>query len=163
MITYLAAVNLKYKIMKSSFWLFGSKLSILEREENTESEFDLIEGLFLPASQSPVHVHSKYTETFYVLAGEVTIYTPGQATVLQVGETFLIPKNVPHSIGNNSDEEPFTALCITTPSGFAKLIRSVGFEVSDENPPERPHDMVLAAQICDEIGDIILGPPGARP
>lgn len=150
--------------MKSFFWLFGSKLSILKSEEETEGQFDLVEGLFLPSSQSPLHIHTKYSETFYVLEGEVTIFTPGHQHILKAGESFMIPRNIPHSIANNSSENPFRALCITAPSGFGKLIREVGFEVAEnENPPEKLHDMELADRILDEIGDKIIGPPGALP
>jgi len=152
--------------MKSSYWLFGSKLTVLEKEETTDSEFDLIEGLFLPGAIAPLHVHAKYSETFYLLEGEATIYVPGQTIELKAGDTYYIPKNVPHTIINNSDTHAFRALCVANPGGFAKLISAVGFEDPDENnitPPEGKHDMELAMKICAEIGDTILGPPGARP
>lgn len=151
--------------MKSSFWFFGSKLTILKSEKETGSAFDLIEGLFLPGSESPLHVHANYSETFYVLEGEVTIYTPGNETVLRGGESFTIPKNVPHSIINNSKEKSFKALCVTAPSAFAQLIRTVGITATEEEftPPAQNQDMELAGKTLVEIGDAILGPPGARP
>lgn len=150
--------------MKNSFWLFGSNLSIIESEENTDSNYDLIEGFFPPGSETPLHVHSRYSETLYVLEGEVTIYTPGKTNVLSPGNSHHIPMNTPHTIVNNSKTEPFRALAIASPSGFAKFIRTVGIQGSvNEAPPEKANDMELALKVLEEIGDTNIGPPGARP
>jgi quercetin dioxygenase-like cupin family protein len=147
-----------------SFWLFGAKLSVVASELETNANFDMIEGLFPPGSQSPLHIHAHYSETIYVLEGRVSIYTPQGLTSLEVGDTYIIPKNVPHAIVNESETETFRALAVAAPSGFAKLIRAVGFEITDDQPtPGGNHDMQLAVQVMEEIGDKILGPPGARP
>lgn len=150
--------------MKNSFWLFGSNLTIIDSEENTESRYDLIEGFFPPGSETPLHVHTTYSEILYVLEGEVTIYTPGETHVLTKGESHYLPKNTPHAVVNNSTTEPFRALALASPSGFAKLIRAVGFQGSrNEAPPQKDHDIPLALKILEEIGDINIGPPGTRP
>jgi len=150
--------------MKNSFWLFGTHLTIIESEENTDSRYDLIEGRFPPGSETPLHVHSRYSETVYVLEGQVTVYTPGETNVLSTGDTYHIPKNTPHTIANSSKTEPFRALAVASPSGFAKLIRAVGFEGSvNDTPSEKFHDMELALRVLEEIGDTNIGPPGARP
>ena len=160
-----ADTNLKLLTpMKDSFWLFGSNLTILESEHDTDSSYDLIEGYFAPGAETPLHVHTKYTETMYVLEGEVTLYTPGNTHVLKKGESHFIPKNVPHTVVNNSKEHPFRALVVATPSGFAKLIREVGIPGSvNDGPPAQPNDMQLAMEVLEEIGDKNMGPPGARP
>lgn len=150
--------------MKSTFWLFGSRQQILQDGQVTDGRYDLIEGTFSPGAESPLHVHANYTETIIVLEGEVKIYVPGKSFSLKAGETHLIPKDTPHVVANNSNELPFKALCIAAPSGFAQLIGSIGITAGDEtDAPEQGHDMMKAMQILAEIGDAILGPPGARP
>lgn len=146
------------------YWLFGSKQRILKSEQETESHYDLIEGTFAPGAQLPLHVHANYTETLIVLEGEASVYIPGEEFHLSAGESHFIPKNVPHAIVNSSESKPFKALVIAAPSGFARLIRGIGIPTdSADQEPKFSHDMQLAKEIMAEIGDTILGPPGARP
>jgi mannose-6-phosphate isomerase-like protein (cupin superfamily) len=150
--------------MKKQYWLFGSKVTIVEHAENTASRFDLIEGSFPIGSESPLHLHTKYSETFYVLDGEALVVTPGVEKVLKAGDSYFIAPNTPHVIINNSKDQELKALAVASPSGFAKLIQSVGIEVADgELTQQNPHDMKLVGELLVEIGDEILGPPGARP
>ncbi|WCT13275.1 cupin domain-containing protein [Mucilaginibacter jinjuensis] len=147
-----------------TYWLFGSQQQILSSELDTNAHYDLIEGLFPPGTQSPLHVHANYTETIIVLEGEAIIFTPGNERILKQGQSFFIPRNVPHAIVNNSASESFKALAIASPSGFAHLIRSVGIPDAGFNEcPAQAHDMQVAMQIMINLGDTILGPPGARP
>jgi len=151
-------------IMKRSYWLFGSKQQILMNGGNTNNLYDLIEGAFPPGAQSPLHIHSRYSETIIVLEGEVGIFTPGEHHVLKAGDTDFIPANIPHAVVNESASLPFKAMCIASPSGFAELISSVGIEAGEEMiAPNTPHDMQKAMEVMAKIGDRILGPPGARP
>lgn len=150
--------------MKNQFWLFGAKLNILTDQVINNSGFDLVEGIFPPGAQSPLHIHAKYSETLYVLEGELTVYLPGVEQIVKIGESFYIPANVPHCVVNSSAENSFKALAVAYPGGFAKLIRAVGI-IADDNQHQlsQQHDMKLAAQVMVEVGDAILGPPGARP
>ena len=150
--------------MKNQFWLFGAKLNILADKVINKSDIDLIEGVFPAGAQSPLHVHTKYSETLYVLDGELTVYLPGVQQIVKTGESFHIPTNVPHCLVNSSSENIFKALAVAHPGGFAKLIRAVGIFADDnETLISQQHDMKLAADVMAEVGDAILGPPGARP
>ncbi|GLU57420.1 hypothetical protein Dfri01_68810 [Dyadobacter frigoris] len=136
---------------------------ILMSEKETASQYDLIEGTFPPGAQSPLHVHANYSETIIVLEGQVTIYMPGQQHSLKAGESHFITRDVVHCVVNQSETSPFKAIVVASPSGFARLIRSVGICENGTNEPQQSFDMQLAAQVMAEIGDTILGPPGARP
>jgi hypothetical protein len=61
--------------MAQTFWLFGTYLRILSDEQQTNSTYDLIEGQFPANIETPLHLHSKYSELIYVLDGEFTVYT----------------------------------------------------------------------------------------
>jgi quercetin dioxygenase-like cupin family protein len=150
--------------MKNSFWLFGANLTVLSSESQTGSGYDLIEGIFPPGAVTPLHLHTKYTETIYVVEGEVTVYTPGAEYVLRAGDSHFIPKNTAHAVVNNLTDKPFKALAIASPGGFSRLIETAGIaDGPDDLPPDVPNDMALALQILEEIGDKILGAPGTRP
>jgi quercetin dioxygenase-like cupin family protein len=148
----------------SSYWLFGAKMIIRTDESSNGNLYDIIEGTFPAGAKTPPHVHSEYAETVVALEGELIVYTPGNKHVLKAGDTHFIPKNMPHAIENNSDIRPFKALAIATPSGFAHLIRSIGFPDKDQGTaPDMQHDMELATRVMAEIGDKIIGPVGMRP
>lgn len=148
----------------NSFWLFNSKLEIIGDLERTGTEFDIVEGIFPPGTQSPVHIHSQYSETIYVVDGNLTVYIPGESRDLKAGDTYFIPTNVPHCLINPSTEFPCKALAVASTNGFSKLIRAVGLPVVEgEDSPTGQHDMALAMQIMAEVGDSIVAPPGARP
>ncbi|AVH71092.1 cupin domain-containing protein [Nostoc sp. 'Lobaria pulmonaria (5183) cyanobiont'] len=143
--------------MAQSLWLFGSRLNIIADHTTTAGQYDLIEGYFLPGTQTPPHRHTRYSEQLYVLEGEFTVWAGENKVVLNAGESFLIPAGTPHVVAALSDQ-PARGLVVAAPSGFARLIAAVG--TVDET--EASH-MALFDRISTEIGDEILGPPGALP
>ena len=149
--------------MAQSYWLFGTHLTILTDEQQTDSGYDLIEGRFSAGIQTPLHRHTKYSEAIYVLEGEFTIYTDAGAATLSPGGHTFIPINTPHVVLASGDGES-RAITVASPSGFAKLIRSVGTPGSfDSLPPDQSNQMSLFLELSEEIGDVLLGPPGTRP
>ena len=143
--------------MAQSLWLFGSRLNIVADHTTTGGQYDLIEGYFLPGTQTPPHRHTRYSEQLYVLEGEFTVWAGENKVVLNAGESFLIPAGTPHVVAALSDQ-PARGLVVAAPSGFARLIAAVGTVDETEAP-----DMALFDRISTEIGDEILGPPGALP
>ncbi|HLW19403.1 MAG TPA: cupin domain-containing protein [Cyclobacteriaceae bacterium] len=149
--------------MSQTFWLFGTYLRILADEHQTDSAYDLIEGQFPANMETPLHLHTKYSEQIYVLEGEFTVYLNKEKITLFPGEHLLISPNTPHVVAA-SGKQVNRALTIASPSGFAKLIRNVGIPSTDAaQPPEIPNDMGLFIEFSKETGDVILGSPGARP
>lgn len=147
--------------MAQSLWLFGTQLSILADESQTESLYDLIEGTFQAGVETPLHLHKKYSEVIYVLEGELTVYTDTDSIVLSPGKSYMIPKGTPHlvaAIGSVAAK----ALTVASPSGFARLIRSLG-TTQPPADPMAPEIMERFIAISIEIGDENLAPPGYRP
>ncbi|KAK6033584.1 hydrolase, alpha/beta domain protein [Ostertagia ostertagi] len=97
----------------------------------------------------------------YVLEGELTIYTKEGSVVLGPGETFTIPKGTQHVLAA-SGSKPTKALTVTSPSGFARLIREIGVRKPLENAMD-PKTLEKFMQLSSALGDEILGPPGSRP
>jgi mannose-6-phosphate isomerase-like protein (cupin superfamily) len=148
----------------NSFWLFSSKLEIVGDQVRTGTDFDVVEGIFPPGTQSPVHVHAQYSETIYVVEGNLTVYIPGESKELKTGDSYFIPKNIPHCLTNPFLDYPCKAIAVASTNGFSKLIRAIGIPVvAGEDSPSGQHDMALAMQIMSEVGDSILAPPGSRP
>lgn len=149
--------------MDRSFWLFGSRLTILASHEDTAGRYDLVEGWFPPGTQTPPHRHATYAEQVYALAGEFTVWIGGNKTVLRPGDHVFIPAGAPHVVAATGDG-PARGLAVASPSGFARLIAEAGTpDAGDGVPPSSPPDMEAFLRVSAEIGDELLGPPGALP
>jgi quercetin dioxygenase-like cupin family protein len=143
--------------MAQSLWFFGSRLNIVADHTTTGGQYDLIEGYFLPGTQTPPHRHTRYSEQLYVLEGEFTVWAGENKVVLNAGQSFLIPAGTPHVVAALNDQ-PARGLVVAAPSGFARLIAAVGTVDETEAP-----DMALFERISTEIGDELLGLPGDIP
>ncbi|NJO41630.1 MAG: cupin domain-containing protein [Cyanobacteria bacterium RU_5_0] len=143
--------------MTKSFWLFGSYLTILADRTTTGGQYDLLEGYFPPGTQTPPHRHTRYSEQVYVLEGEFTVWIEDQKIELSAGETVMIPAGIPHVFAALGDA-PARGLVVAAPSAFARLVATVGTPERADTP-----DMSLFDRISAEIGDEVLGPPGALP
>ena len=143
--------------MSQSFWLLGSRLTIVADHTTTDGQYDLIEGYFPPGTQTPPHRHTRYSEQLYVLEGEFTVWVGKDKAVLGAGESILIPMGTTHVVAALSDR-PARGLVVSSPSAFAQLIEATGTLTEDEMP-----DMELFSRISTEIGDEVLGAPGDRP
>ncbi len=149
--------------MKQTFWFFNTQLTIETEGGETDDRYDLVDGIIPPGIETPLHMHTKYSENIFVLEGEFTLFIPGQTKVLHAGDRFLIPAGTPHVL-INSGEIPARGLTVASPSGFAKLIRNGGtIERADPSPMNDEGRMEDFAQASRELGDVIMGPPGARP
>jgi quercetin dioxygenase-like cupin family protein len=150
--------------MTQNYWLFGGRLSIHADEQKTNGTYDMIEGNMQKGMETPLHVHTKYSEHIYILKGEITIYTPQETVVLRPGDNYFIPINTPHAVTPTGDGDN-RSLVVAYPSGFAELIRNVGTAENGDGSivsedPEATMQRFMAATA--KIGDIILGPPGTR-
>lgn len=143
--------------MTQFLWLFGTRLRIVADHTLTGGQYDLIEGYFSPGTQTPLHRHTRYSEQLYVLEGEFTVWAGETKAVLTAGENFLIAPGIPHTVAVFSDR-PARGLVVAAPSSFARLIAAVGTLYETEVA-----DMELFDRLSTEIGDEILGLPGALP
>ncbi len=115
----------------------------------------LVEMIDAPAGDMPpLHVHHTHDEGFYVLAGEVTLYMPGEQVTLRPHEFFLAPRGVPH-VYRVSDDGPASWLCTSNPAGFERFVAQVA-ALESQDP-----DSVTA--VAAEYDIEILGPPGTLP
>jgi mannose-6-phosphate isomerase-like protein (cupin superfamily) len=147
--------------MRKSYWLLDTRLSVLRSAAETEGRYDLVEGWFPVGARVPLHRHGRYSEQLFVLDGEFTVWTGGRKAMLRPGDDLAIPAGTAHALAVTGDG-PGRALVITSPSGFARLITEAGTPAeAGEVPPSTDMDLVL--RLTAELGDEILGPPGALP
>ncbi len=147
-----------------TYWYFGHRMTILADHTATAGRYDLIEVYQPDGHQTPPHRHTRYTEQLYALAGESTVWFGKRKRVLRAGDTATVPVGVAHVIAATGGG-PARRLVITSPGGFARLIRTMGTPVagSDTPPQLAPGDIERIVRASAEIGDEIVGPPGSLP
>ncbi len=110
---------------------------------------------------SPLHVHSREDEWFYVTEGEVTFWVGGGVTAARPGSFVYGPRGIQHTFEVSSDEARF--LLVAEPAGFETFIRTVGEPAPTLTlppPPTEPPDPARLASMAAEYGVEIVGPPG---
>lgn len=111
----------------------------------------------LPAHTSGpgLHVHSREDEAVFVIEGVITFVVGEGRFEAGEGQLVWLPRNVPHTFANLSDE-PAWAFGVTTPAGlegmFAEQSEYFG---SLQGPP----DPERIREIGDRYGVRALGPP----
>ncbi len=147
--------------MASPYWFCGTHLRLLVDEYQTGSGYDLIEGRFPPGVET--YRQTRYDELICVPEGNFTVYTNTGKATLAPGESIFIPRNTPHVV-MSTGEDANQALTIASPGGFGQLIRRVGIpDLYEGIPPGQANDLGLFVEWAHEIGDVIIGAPGARP
>jgi len=132
----------------------GARCRILADAAATGGGYGLVEMIEIPAGQMPpLHLHRAEDEGFLVLAGELTLFLPGDEVTLRAGEFFLAPRGVPHTY--RVGDAPARTLVVSRPSGFERFVAAVA--ALDDLSPDTLGPTAAAHDIE------ILGPPGAMP
>jgi mannose-6-phosphate isomerase-like protein (cupin superfamily) len=133
---------------------------ILTTAAETDGRHDFTEAVQPPGATTPLHLHTRYEERFWVLSGSMTVWAGAEKATLRAGEYYAIPMNVPHAIQSGPDG--LHALQISSPAAFAELIARTGTPAHLATP-ETEFDVDLFASVATALGDVILGPPGTTP
>ena len=144
-----------------ALWFLDFLVMVKASTETTDGRVAVIEHLAPRGAGSPLHVHRREEEWFYVIEGEVTYWIDGQVTVAPAGSFVYGPRDVPHTFQVTSDQVRF--LLVTEPAGFEAFVRTAGEPARSLTlppPQSQPPDPAKLAAIAAEYGIEILGPPG---
>ncbi len=144
-----------------ALWFLGALVTIKVSGEDTGGRMAVVEHLSPRGSGSPLHVHRREDESFYVLEGELTLWVDGQTIVAQAGSFVYGPRDVPHTFIVSSEEARF--LLIAEPAGFDDFVRTVGEPAQQlviPPPATEPPDVAALSAIAARFGIEVLGPPG---
>ena len=142
-------------------WFLGGLSIIKASGETTEGRVAVTENWAPRGYGSPLHVHHREDEWFYVLSGELTFWIDGETTVAREGSFVYGPRDVPHTFAVSSEEARF--LLVVEPAGFENFLlalsepaQSLTLPPASAEPPALAEMMAAAATFELEI----LGPPG---
>lgn len=142
-------------------WFLGTLVTIKASGETTNGRVAVIDHLAPRGFGSPLHVHRREDEWFYVTEGELTFWVGGQVVAAPAGSFVYGPRDVPHTFEIASDEARF--LLVSEPAGFDAFVRAIAEpaqELTVPPPPDEPHDPERLATVAADYGIEILGPPG---
>ena len=145
-----------------ALWFLGFLATIKANSEGTGGRVAVIQHFGPQHSGSPLHVHHRENEWFYVLEGELTIWVDGQVIRAPAGSFVFGPQDTPHTFTVSSPEGA-RFLLVTEPAGFESFMRSCSEPAQSLTlppPPSKPPDVERLAAIAAEHGIDILGPPG---
>jgi quercetin dioxygenase-like cupin family protein len=144
-----------------ALWFLGSLVTIKAGAEATAGRVAVTENLAPRGGGSPLHVHRREDEWFYVLEGELRFLVGGDVVEAPAGAFVYGPRDVPHTFVVESERARF--LLVTEPAGFEGFVRALGQPAPAlEIPPpaSEPPDMGRLTALAAEFGLEILGPPG---
>lgn len=144
-----------------ALWFFGCLVTVKAATETTAGTLAVIEHLAPQGAGSPLHVHRREDEWFYVIEGELTLWVGGETIVAPAGSFVFGPKGIPHTFTVSSAQARW--LLVTEPAGFDQFVRAVGEPAPRlEIPPPatEPPDVAALTAIAAEYGIEITGPPG---
>jgi quercetin dioxygenase-like cupin family protein len=116
-------------------------------------------------SMPPLHVHDE-DEGFYVVDGRVTLYAGDAVHELEVAESALAPRDVPHTFRVESDTA--TLMVMSASGRFEDFVRAAGRPAAAPTlpPPAAPpsdDEVARLLALAAEHGIEIVGPPGMLP
>jgi quercetin dioxygenase-like cupin family protein len=145
-----------------ALWFMGALATIKASAEGTGGRVAVIQHAAPHNSGSPLHVHHRENEWFYVLEGELTIWADGHVIRAPEGSFVFGPQDTPHTFTVSSPEGA-RFLLVTEPAGFESFMRSCAEPAKALTlppPPREPPDAERMGAIAAEYGIEILGPPG---
>src|SRR5881397_1450233 len=106
-----------------ALWFLGVLATIKASRETTEGRVAVIEHLGPRGAGSPLHVHSREDEWFYVTEGELTFWVGGEVIQGPAGSFVYGPRGIPHTFEVASEDARF--LLVAEPAGFEAFMRGV--------------------------------------
>jgi quercetin dioxygenase-like cupin family protein len=98
----------------------SATMRILLREGDADGTLGAVE-MVLPAGQTgpPLHVHARHAESFYVLAGTLTVQVGDTVLTGGVGTWATAPQGTAHTLANLGDDQA-RVLVLFSPAGFER-------------------------------------------
>jgi mannose-6-phosphate isomerase-like protein (cupin superfamily) len=142
-----ASIAPQSPIARGRRWFFGMLAELKASSADTGGQYALLEMTAPPGLETPLHVHYREDEGFYVLEGSITIEV-GDATVeLAAGQHAFGPRDIPHRFSVGPDGARM--LWVLTPGGFEDFVEEVS--VSAATPTVPPPTVLPPANAAEIV------------
>jgi mannose-6-phosphate isomerase-like protein (cupin superfamily) len=103
---------------------FGERTVIKAAEAETRGAYAVRENSVQAGFNAvPFHLHREAEEAFYVLEGELTVFTRGRTLAVPAGSFVLIPRGTVHALANRG-AEPVRWLTLISPAWVSGWIQA---------------------------------------
>jgi mannose-6-phosphate isomerase-like protein (cupin superfamily) len=130
----------------NQYWFFGMLAEVKASAAETRGMYTLLEITAPAGLQTPLHVHYREDEGFYVLDGSVTIEVGDETVELGAGQHAFGPRNIPHRFTVGPDGAHM--IWVLTPGGFDDFVDDVSVPA---DTPSVPPASVLPPEDAAEI------------
>jgi mannose-6-phosphate isomerase-like protein (cupin superfamily) len=104
--------------------IIGEELIFLTTSKQSNGEKTIMEVTIGPKGGNPLHYHERFSETFNVLEGELSVQVGTEKMKLNVGDTATAPPNTNHRFYNTSGKPVrFTVELKPASEGFENVLR----------------------------------------
>ena len=137
-------------------WWFGQLATVKASAVDTGGAYTLVEIAVGAGYETPLHVHHREDESFWMLEGHATFQVGDETIEAPVGTYLFGPRDVPHKW--SAGPQGARMLYLFAPGGFEELIEamSVPAEALTPPPPEvAPPENAL--EIAHRFGIELLG------
>ena len=139
-------------------WFLGSHSALKVTGAQTAGGLTVVESWGPRGHGSPLHVHHREDEIFYVLDGELRLEVDDETLTLSTGMMGFGPRDVKHRFSVTSPEARF--LIMTTPAGFEDFVREVSPPATERRIPDPVEPDMAALAAAAAAGHMeIIGPP----
>jgi mannose-6-phosphate isomerase-like protein (cupin superfamily) len=142
-------------------WFLNTLMLIKSTGATTGGRLTVVELRGPRGPASPLHVHHREAEFWYVIEGELAVWAGGELLRAPQGSLVYGPPGVPHTFAITSDEA--RVLGMIQPTGFERFLEEASVPATELTlPPDgaAPADPARLAAVAAEYGMEILGPPG---
>ena len=145
---------------QDAVWWQGNRFSIKGHGQDTGGALGLAEAKMWPGMATPLHVHHREDEAFYLLEGEIRFRRGDEEFTAEAGDFVFGPREVPHSF--KVLEGGARVLVLMTPAGLEQMFIEGGVPVGDPNErPAEHYDMERILALATKYGWDVIGPPMA--
>ena len=145
-------------------WALGGLFERLASGADTADAFAVSLVTQPVGTATPLHVHSREAEAFYLLDGNLTYQAGAELHRLSSGSFIYLPSGIPHAF-RVTGTGPVRYLAISAPGAVMDLYHDeVGRPAAERQLPE-PDDQALTADIhqwlaaSERYGLSVVGPP----
>jgi quercetin dioxygenase-like cupin family protein len=145
---------------QTATWFLGALSQVRLGGDQTGGAFAMTDTLARRGNASPVHVHNRADETFFMLDGELRVVAGEEEHAAGPGTVAVLPRRRRHAYVVTSATARF--LTLHTPGGFEQFAAEIGQPAQALTlPPEPagPPDLAALAQAAARHGVTILAPP----
>jgi mannose-6-phosphate isomerase-like protein (cupin superfamily) len=139
-----------------AYWFFGA-LAVIRSPEGALPI--VIEMEVPPGGHTPLHVHNRLDDSFYLLSGRMAMRSGDETFVAYAGDYVVQPAGVPQTFFA-LDEKPAVLLQTHANEDFLNFIRQVGVPATNRSePPDQPLDFDELYRAAAATGQPVIGPP----